>query len=214
MGVATLQDLATRAAEITADAQEIPARLPDLDDLLQETPSELARTLTHRPMKYRAIVDGSEASDLQKYAGQPLYFVVEKDVTEEGNVLAFSRLSAFKDSIRQTLAKADADSSVMTFPYNHLTPQFIFYDDANWSGNVKSLSPSTWYPDLTKVIRNVFWHNWNDVISSVDQSRSYRVAWEHINAQGSAIAFQPGFGIGNLADWGWNDRISSLANYG
>jgi hypothetical protein len=213
MGVATLQGLATRVSEITVGAQAVPERLPDLDDLLHETPAEIARTLKHRPMKYRAIVDGSEVSNLEQFAGQPLYFVVEKGVLEEGRVRTFSTLPAFKQHIRQTLAQADADGIVGISPWDHLTADCIFYDDVG-GGNVKSLQPSQWYHDLTKVTRNYFWKNWNDVISEIDFSRSYRVAWEHIDGNGDALALLHGQGIGNLADIGWNDRISSIANFG
>jgi hypothetical protein len=213
MGVATLQDVATRVSEITAGAQPLPERLPDLDDLLHETPPEVARTLTHRPMKYRAIVDGSEVSNLERFAGQPLYFVVEKDVLAGGRVRTFSMLSAFKQHIRQTLAQADADGIVSISPWDHLTADCIFYDDVG-GGNVKSLQPGQWYHDLTKVTRNYWWKNWNDVISEIDFSRSYRVAWEHIDGNGDALALLHGQGVPNLADIGWNDRISSIANLG
>jgi hypothetical protein len=65
-GIESLEDLAARAAEATPDADET-SRLPiDVDKAFPETPTELARTLTHRPTKYPVVVDGSETTDLSQ----------------------------------------------------------------------------------------------------------------------------------------------------
>jgi hypothetical protein len=212
MGVTTVEELAVRASELTV-AQAAPRRVPlDLDSVLRETPSELARTLTHRPMQHTVIVDGSETSDLQHYNGQPLHYVMSTDTMNGAPVIAYSRLAELKAHIQETLAASD-EGLIGTSDPDAFTPTCFFYDDINYQGNVKSLDPGTWYPDLTRVTRNVSWQDWNDAISSLAQSRSLRIAWEHINEQGSAFVFHPGVG-GSLVDIGWNDVISSIMNAG
>lgn len=212
MGLTTIEELAARVSDLTA-AQAAPRHVPlDLDSVLRETPSEFARTLTHRPMQHTVIVDGSETADLQHYDGQPLYFVMSTDTMKGAPVIAYSRLSELKEHIQKTLAAREEGLFGTTNP-DAFTPTCVFYDDINEQGNVKSLEPGFWFPDLTRVTRNVFWQDWNDVISSLAQCRSRRIAWEHINGQGSAFVFDPGVG-GSLVGVGWNDVISSIMNLG
>jgi hypothetical protein len=140
---------------------------------------------------------------------------VEKDVLAGGRVRTFSMLSAFKQHIRQTLAQADADGIVSISSWDHLTPDCIFYDEPNMTGNRLSLQPGQWYHDLSKVPRGCYWwQNWDNAISSIDFSRSYRVAWEDIDGNGDAFALLHGQGIDNLAGTGGNSGISSIANLG
>lgn len=213
MGVTTIEQLAVRVSELTAAAHVAPKHVPlDLDSVLCETPSELARTLTHRPIQQTVIVDGSEVTDLRRYDGQSLHFVMSADTLGGAPVIAYSQLSELKQHIKKTLVARDGGLVGTTNP-DAFTPTCFFYDDNNEQGNIKSLEPGFWFPDLTRITRNVFWQDWNDVISSLAQSRSLRIAWEHINGQGNSFVFHPGVG-GTLVDVGWNDVISSIMNVG
>jgi hypothetical protein len=216
MGMTTLEELAARAAEISPTVEPRPKSVPfGLDDMLGETPTEVARTLIHREVEWTVIVDGSEVDDLREYDGRPLYFVVSRDTMERGPLIAYSRLDEVKTYIRRSLRIRDEEGLVGSSNPSIYTPDCYFYDDAGQQGNVKSLRPGFWFPDLTKVIRNVFWQDWNDVISSVAQSSSLRVVWEDVQSEdgpsvGQILVLDPGVG-GNLGPIGWNDRISAIS---
>lgn len=222
-GIISLDQAASWTVDkLQADAPA-EARLPiDFDAVLDETPSELARTLEHRSPAYRVIVDGAEVDDLATFAGQPLHFIAEPALLAEERVRAVTSLGALADALRDlvTAESSDrnesfqADGLIGTWPYDHFQPECPFYDDAGYDGNMKLLAPGREYRDLTKVVRNVFWQDWNDVISSLRPSRSVRTFWEHIQRQGSSYTLDRGWEAFNLAPVGWNDRISSIANWG
>ena len=79
------------------------------------------------------------------------------------------------------------------------------------------LGPHLMWTDLTRVSRNtvLFWSgDWNDVISSLHTWVGTVSLFEHINQQGSSITFQPGQHIASLVPLGWNDRASTIINWG
>jgi hypothetical protein len=70
-------------------------------------------------------------------------------------------------------------------------------------------------PNLRNLGRGCFlWWcsgNWNDLISSI-RTEAYSITFfEHIDYTGESITVAPNTIVSNLVDWGWNDRISSLA---
>jgi hypothetical protein len=92
-----------------------------------------------------------------------------------------------------------------------------FFSDAGYSGDWLWLGPRLQWSDLTRVsrARTLFWSSdWNDVISSVISWFGIVVLCEHINLGGSSFGIQAGIPIFNLASYGWNDKTSSIVNWG
>jgi hypothetical protein len=211
LGLTTLEEVAARALAADKSDRTALTRLPiDFDAVFSETPSELARTIRYGTTDYVVVVDGTETKDVSAYDGQVLHFVAEPAPFAEGRIHAFTALPELKTRL-MTLAD---EGPIMVSPPDSLTPDCFFWDDAGFSGNVKSVPAGFEFRDLTRVRRNVFWQDWNDVISSIDPSRSFRVAWQDVEDSGPSLSMAPGWGHGNLTQIGWNDRISAIANFG
>lgn len=86
------------------------------------------------------------------------------------------------------------------------------WSDANFGGTGLTLYPGKHYWDLTACYR--FWPftDWNDCISSLRVTTSYVQYAEHIHLEGSKLITKSEWR--NLEDIGWNDRISSVINWG
>lgn len=92
-----------------------------------------------------------------------------------------------------------------------------FFSDAGYTGDWLWLGPRLQWSDLTKVSRArvLFWSSdWNDVISSVISWFGIVVLCEDINLGGSTFGIQAGLPIFHLSSYGWNDRTSSIVNWG
>lgn len=92
-----------------------------------------------------------------------------------------------------------------------------FFSDINFEGDWLWLGASRQWSDLTKVSRGkfLFWSSdWNDVISSVRAWVGLVVLCEHVNLGGSTFGIPPGGWVDNLVPFGWNDRTSSIVNWG
>lgn len=92
-----------------------------------------------------------------------------------------------------------------------------FFSDANFGGDWMWLGPHLAWNDLTRVPRArflVFSSNWNDVISSLRTWVGTVTLYEDINRGGSSITFPPANHIPDLGPSGWNDRVSSIVNWG
>jgi hypothetical protein len=93
--------------------------------------------------------------------------------------------------------------------------QIQMFDDADYSGNWFWLAKGYMWKDLTRVSRGGwFGDDWNDEISSLSSTNTTCIYYEHINFEGSSIILAPNKPISNLSELGWNDRISSVWNYG
>jgi len=89
------------------------------------------------------------------------------------------------------------------------------FDDSNYSGNWFWLAKSYMWNDLTRVSRGGFFGgDWNDEISSLAYTDTNCIYSEHINHEGSTLLIGPNMPISDLSLLGWNDRISSVWNYG
>jgi hypothetical protein len=83
-----------------------------------------------------------------------------------------------------------------------------------------SLQPGWLYADLTKVQMTGMWpwnKSWNDQISGVTLNGSTVVIAEHTNFEGTKLLLWPqqhGSAPIDLAALGWNDRASSIWNFG
>jgi hypothetical protein len=89
------------------------------------------------------------------------------------------------------------------------------FDDTDYSGNWFWLSKGYMWKDLTRVSRGGFFGgDWNDAISSVSSTATSCLYCEHINLEGNALFIGADKPIPRLATLGWDDRISSVWNYG
>jgi hypothetical protein len=92
-----------------------------------------------------------------------------------------------------------------------------FFSDINFEGDWLWLGRRLAWNDLTRVNRAkvlFFSGDWNDVISSLRTWVGTVTLYEHINQGGSTLTFPPGKHIPDLRSYGWNDRVSSIVNWG
>ena len=88
------------------------------------------------------------------------------------------------------------------------------WSDDNFQGSGLTVPAGKQYSDLTGVYR--FWPftDWNDCISSAIPCSSACLFWEHVGFGGSFLLVNLHLGVRNFEDFGWNDRISSVQNFG
>jgi hypothetical protein len=92
-----------------------------------------------------------------------------------------------------------------------------FFSDNNFGGDWLWLGRRLAWNDLTRVNRAKFLFfssDWNDVISSVRIWAGTVTFYEHINQGGASLTFQQGLDIPDLNPYAFNDRISSIVNWG
>ncbi|MEV4768224.1 peptidase inhibitor family I36 protein [Micromonospora humida] len=83
------------------------------------------------------------------------------------------------------------------------------YEDTSWSGgrwddsgSVSNFTNERWWGTSRSI---------NDAASSAENKYSWAVAtlWEHSFNRGSKVSFGPGIRIGNLGDYGMNNKASA-----
>ncbi|MER7459986.1 peptidase inhibitor family I36 protein [Micromonospora sp. NPDC126480] len=83
------------------------------------------------------------------------------------------------------------------------------YEDTSWSGgrwddsgSVHNFTNERWWGTSRSI---------NDAASSTENKYSWAIAtlWEHSYNRGSKVSFGPGIRIGNLSDYGMNNKASS-----
>jgi hypothetical protein len=100
-------------------------------------------------------------------------------------------------------------------PFNR--GQIQMFSDSDYGGDWFWLRAGTAYHALYDVDRNtVLWwsSNWDDTISSLAGTDGTVTYYEHPGYAGSSLTIAANDPVSNLADLGWNDRISSVANWG
>jgi hypothetical protein len=211
-------------------AEDEPMSLPiDVDALFDETPLEIARTIKHGTLRYPVEIEGEEVDDLTPYNGIPLHYVVDSRSMAGGPIRALTSVRALAETVRDLLTNRPErellqrrensrrdDGLIGYSDWAHFSDAAVVFEHAGYGGDVKWFTPpQRQWSDLTRVRRGWF-GDWNDVISSLGNSRSLRVFSEHINGQGSSLTLSPGweaFNLVHVAD-GWNDRISTITNFG
>jgi hypothetical protein len=161
----------------------------------------------------------SSLSDITKYDGRALYYTPLR--ARSG--IALAAFTDWNAMISESGKMASAVTAAALAPYEHdcksnpdeLPETAFFWYDWHESGDSISLQPATAYPDLTKV-RHGFLNlgTWNDVISSVSWCRwDVSLFWD-INYGGPQLWLPAGCNTPNLADLGWNDKASTIVNWG
>ena len=99
--------------------------------------------------------------------------------------------------------------------YEVLPTSARFYEHANNQGDRMRVDGNHTCYDLTKIGRGFLnLADWNDVISSVKSNGATLLLFEHIHFAGDTLLVLPMELLNNLADVGWNDRVSSIKNFG
>lgn len=91
-----------------------------------------------------------------------------------------------------------------------------FYVDPNWEGDSTWLRGNKQVADLTKFSRGIFGlGDWNDVISSLQTNGATLILFTDINYQDDdALLVMPHWIYASLGLYGWDDRVSSIKNFG
>jgi hypothetical protein len=95
--------------------------------------------------------------------------------------------------------------------------QVQVFEGSNYSSDWLWLDAGFAWQNLTQVNRNsvlFFSGDWNDCISSISGTDCSCTYYEHINFQGATLTVPPNRPVPNLVDFGWNDGISSMVNWG
>jgi hypothetical protein len=88
------------------------------------------------------------------------------------------------------------------------------YQHANFRGVGLIIRPGTAYADFTKIGLLGGGGTWNDIVSSVKSDGATVLLFEAINYVGSTLLVMPYDLLTNLETVGWNDRVSSVKNFG
>lgn len=102
-------------------------------------------------------------------------------------------------------------------PPGHEVPSLVgrVYQHANFQGDRLRINGLQQCSDLTLQSRGFLGlGDWNDIISSVQTDGATLLLFEHIHYAGDTLLVLPSDNLNNLADVGWNDRVSSLKNFG
>jgi hypothetical protein len=176
--------------------------------------------ITHRAPNVPLFLDGEILEDPQeitKLNGTPLYCTPLR--IDAGVALAaftdpqaMIRESSRLESSMTTETAATSEHICTTNPDN-LGERVQFWSDINMSGDTIGLNPGWHYDRLSGVPRGLF-GNWNDVISSVDWCRWDVSLFEHTFAGGSQLWLRGGCNTPDLGIYGWNDRASTIYNWG
>lgn len=102
--------------------------------------------------------------------------------------------------------------------YGHEVRSLIarFYVDPNFEGDSTWLGGNRQVADLTKHSRGLFGlGDWNDVISSLQTDGATLVLYTDINYQDhDTLLVMPTLNYASLGLYGWDDRVSSIQNFG
>ncbi|MFC4585312.1 peptidase inhibitor family I36 protein [Sphaerisporangium corydalis] len=220
-GITTLESLIRHTLSAPRSAAPVPA------EPAWPGAASASEGSVHRPPSMAVVVDGVEHApeDLRRFDGQPLHFVASRGAGGEPRLLAFTddqplRTALWVSSLLREQERATSAASASA-PFTK--GQVQMFQHHNFDGDWFWLSAGFGYNDLTRVYHGPIWSrsDWNDTISSISATDCNVTYYEHINWGGSSF-FSPaytgnpadGHAWGDLGSIGWNDRISSVANWG
>ncbi|MFD2938235.1 hypothetical protein [Spirosoma flavum] len=183
-------------------------------------------SLIHRPVSLLLAVDGQpldKPEAITCYNGTPLYYTtLHQDsglalvaFTSRTNMLAQVKRQA--ENLAPRRVQPAFEHICQQPPYN-LPEQACFYENINQGGAGLCVPAGKAYSDLTRVGRTKvivgYINYWNDVISSVSWSRWHVSLYENTRYGGSELLLPAGCNTPDLGVLGWNDRASSIVNWG
>jgi hypothetical protein len=219
---ANQQRLASGEAVLLSNGHAEPAPPPD--------GPPPAPAIVHRFPSVPLLLDGQTVPDadaLRVHDGRPLYYTPLRNgkalalaaFTSRERMMAQAwHLRAALPATQPAAASAGRFEAICTTNPDSLPDQVCFYEDIGEAGDVKCLAAGRAYPNLLQVgrVKVGWWYtsDWNDVISSVAWCRWDVTLYEHINYGGSQLFLPAGCNTPNLVELGWNDRASSVVNWG
>ncbi|MFI6291864.1 hypothetical protein ACIBEJ_09790 [Nonomuraea sp. NPDC050790] len=163
--------------------------------------------LSHRPPRIALVVDGVEydPADITRFDGRPLTFALD----ETGPTL-----HAFTDGRH---LRAAAWAAAQTRPRVQAAAREVqMFEHHHYGGDWFWLQAGYYWPNLA-VKRRGGWPtspSWNDTISSMSTNDCHVAYYDHIDLGGDSLHVRPYQEMRELDSIGWNDRISSVINYG
>jgi hypothetical protein len=239
-GIESLEDLARRWFDDTARARAALQR-SDFSLLRRPPRPEVEGSIVHVPPRLPFVVNGTlyDPKDIARFDGRELHFVIGLEGARAEEILALDdrrelltlveaavvalKLRNVFEREREPPPLKDAWGTdegggsaggvgiQVTVPTPVAT---VMYSQADYLGAIFSLHPNRAYRDLTS--QYMFWpfDDWNDEISSLGACLSTCVYSEHTNHEGSSLLRFPHSGDPDLAKYGWDNRISSVMNFG
>jgi hypothetical protein len=226
-GVSSLEDAAAWTVDRLRPDVERRILPIDFDALFKPTPAELAHTIEHGTLRSSIVVDNREVGNLTTFNGQPLHYIVDRSLLDGGPIRALTSLKELGDNLRELLraeppsgehrlVRREDDGLIGYTQFCQFTDQAPVFEHAGYGGDVKWFGPPGFeWPNLSLVRRGWF-GDWNDIISSIGNSRSHRWFVEHAGSGGTygrSLYLAPGweaFDLSRFAD-GWaNDSISYI----
>lgn len=194
----------------------------------------MVHKVPRRPIRLEG--DRCQSRIVQRFDGHPLYWVLDKNALEGGEISVFTRpdtAKLFRDTLFMASEEILSNKNEISESGQVLTEGFMsggyffggyvdLYEHINYQG-VRWTFWASWgnIPDFTKVFPTLWWtSNINDRVSSVDSNIKanppgtlpWTVLYEHINFEGSQLWIPNGLGlVDSLVDYGWNDIASSMS---
>ncbi|MFI0222321.1 hypothetical protein [Streptomyces lydicus] len=201
-----------------------PVALPS--DLFQELSKERAPGQRRRPLvpQVPLVLDGEVVEDLERMNAEATVPLFMTRLVHDSSVA----LGAFTDreAMLSEARRLPADSQSATRPRSEhvcasnpdsLEDIVRFWEDAGEQGDIRSVGPGLGYKDLSRLHRGFLsTQNWNNIISSLSWCRFDVSLFEltDFNASGGEFFAPKGCNTPDLTPFGWNDRASSIANWG
>lgn len=201
-----------------------PERLPD--ELFKEVGEQRAPGPLKRPIEPRVplVLDGEVVEDLERMNAEivgPLFMtrlVYNSSValgvfTDRAAMLSEAR----KLPVASQKTEVRPRELVCTSNPDSLEDIVRFWEDTNESGDIRSVGPGLGYRDLSGLHRGFLsTQNWNNIISSLSWCRFDVSLFDLTGFDSGAGEFfaAKGCNTPDLTPFGWNDRASSIANWG
>ncbi|MFD9126875.1 hypothetical protein [Kitasatospora sp. NPDC059571] len=202
----------------------------DIQRMQRKTPPDRVSRIVHAAPTVPFILNGTtyDPEDIKRFDGQELHFVLPPTqdhllVVNDSDLIATWHQLLYLEkycsaggttSARKAGTGGNSDTT-RSVPY----PRTWFFEDAGWLGYSIYLDANRGYYDLTKVSKFGPFGDWNDITSSVWLIGTHvAVLYSDIHWQGETLTLQildsaSELMIGDLVDWGFNDRASSLATW-
>jgi hypothetical protein len=204
-GISSLDTLVSQLASSSL------SRLHHEDYLFMIADSGPESSKPHQPPKMNLLIDGKrhEPSMITEFNGRALYSTPGVDSNGDPVLYSFTTLTSLNDHLRT------ARHDIGTSNPDSLPELSYYFEHTDGQGDWLQNGPSRAWRDLTRVPRGVLgFGDWNDIISSVDWCRWDISLYEHINYGGSQLYLPAGRTYYHLDQFGWNDRASSVVNWG
>ncbi|MFB6437325.1 hypothetical protein ACFCVY_11160 [Streptomyces sp. NPDC056411] len=201
-----------------------PVTLPG--ELVQELNKERAPGQRKRPLvpQVPLVLDGEVVEDLERMNAETTVPLFMTRLVHDSSVAlgAFTDREAMVSEARRLPAVSQSatlleSEHVCTSNPDSLEDIVRFWEDAGEQGDIRSVGPGLGYKDLSGLHRGFLGtQNWNNIISSLSWCRFDISLFDltGFDAGGGEFFAPKGCNTPDLTPFGWNDRASSIANWG